>query len=135
MHEFALAEAVLSAALEAARREGLVRIALITVSIGQLQQIEAEAFSQALRDVEPAGDPLLQGARFELRTVEALLRCRACARSFGFAEGQVGAAESEAIHFVPELAHTFLRCPACGSPDFEVAQGRGVWLDAVEGEG
>ena len=41
---------------------------------------------------------------------------------------------AEAIHFVPELAHAFMRCPDCGSPDFEVAAGRGVAISGIEGE-
>ena len=38
------------------------------------------------------------------------------------------------IHFVPELAHAYLRCPDCSSADFEVLGGRGVSIDAIEGE-
>jgi Zn finger protein HypA/HybF involved in hydrogenase expression len=52
---------------------------------------------------------------------------------FGMEEGcrDLDEAQSEAIHFIPELAHTYLRCPACASPDFEVVRGRGVWLAQV----
>ena len=42
--------------------------------------------------------------------------------------------ESESIHFVPELAHAFLRCPDCDGADFEVVAGRGVVLQELEGE-
>ena len=44
-----------------------------------------------------------------------------------------GANEREAIHFVPESAHAFLRCPACKSPDFEISKGRGVWVERITG--
>ncbi|MEW6755498.1 MAG: hydrogenase nickel incorporation protein HypA [Candidatus Latescibacterota bacterium] len=135
MHELALAEAVVTAALEAARQQGMQRVARIGVSIGELQQIEREVFAQALRECMPAAHPELAGVGFELRPVAARLRCRSCTRSFGLAECPVDGEESEAIHFLPELAHTFLRCPDCGSPDFEVVEGRGVWLDCVEGQG
>jgi hydrogenase nickel incorporation protein HypA/HybF len=40
---------------------------------------------------------------------------------------------SEAIHFVPEMAHVYIKCPSCGSPDFEVVEGRGVWLQSIKG--
>jgi len=40
---------------------------------------------------------------------------------------------SEAIHFIPEIAHTYIKCPKCRSPDFEVLQGRGVWLESIKG--
>ena len=40
---------------------------------------------------------------------------------------------SEAIHFVPEMAHVYIKCKECGSPDFEVIEGRGVWLATIKG--
>ena len=43
--------------------------------------------------------------------------------------------EREAIHFLPESAHAYLRCPGCGGPDFVLAAGRGVSIEAVELEG
>jgi Zn finger protein HypA/HybF involved in hydrogenase expression len=39
----------------------------------------------------------------------------------------------EAIHFIPELSHAFVRCPECGSPDFIILAGRGITLERVEG--
>ncbi len=46
---------------------------------------------------------------------------------------ELGENEQEAIHFVPEAAHAFIRCPACGSPDFEISKGRGVWVERITG--
>jgi len=40
---------------------------------------------------------------------------------------------SEAIHFVPEMAHVYIKCPSCDSPDFEVLEGRGVILASISG--
>jgi hydrogenase nickel incorporation protein HypA/HybF len=40
---------------------------------------------------------------------------------------------AEAIHFVPEIAYVYIRCPNCKSPDFEIMQGRGVWLERIRG--
>ena len=34
---------------------------------------------------------------------------------------------------VPELAHIFVKCPRCKSPDFEVVKGRSIWIESVEG--
>ena len=94
-------------------------------------------FAQVLAEVIPAVHSELAKTAIDLRVEPALCRCRSCEREFGFSEADAGAGleadQSEAIHFIPELAHTYLRCPDCGSPDFEVTQGRGVWLVAVEG--
>jgi hydrogenase nickel incorporation protein HypA/HybF len=40
---------------------------------------------------------------------------------------------SESIHFIPEVAHSYLKCPKCGSSDFEFMKGRGVWLASIKG--
>jgi hydrogenase nickel incorporation protein HypA/HybF len=42
--------------------------------------------------------------------------------------------ETEAIHFMPEIAHIYIRCPQCKSPDFDIIQGRGVQVGVIEGE-
>ena len=135
MHEFALAEGVAVTAVEAARREGLRRITRLAVSVGQLQQFEPTLFAEVLREIMPRTHAELDGVEVDLRTVPAALRCRACGREFGLSECANGldAKQSEAIHFVPELVHAYGRCPGCGSPDFEIVRGRGVWLDQVEG--
>lgn len=135
MHEFALAEGVAVTAVEAARREGLHRITRLRVAIGELQHIEREVFAEALQEVMPETHAELTGTQVELRTQPARLHCRNCGHEFGMAEGssELTEDESEAIHFIPELAHTYLHCPACGSPDFEVIEGRGIWLEEVEG--
>jgi len=41
--------------------------------------------------------------------------------------------EAEFIHFIPEVAHAYLRCPKCKSPDFEITKGRGVWVSSIKG--
>jgi len=137
MHEWALAEGVVTTALQAADKEGMAQITRITVSIGELQQIEIEIFEHALREVMPVAEPRLASVEFALQTAPAVFRCRVCGREFGFAEaaGNLSEEASEAIHFVPELAHTYFRCPGCSSTDFEVAKGRGVWIDRIEGVG
>jgi hydrogenase nickel incorporation protein HypA/HybF len=42
--------------------------------------------------------------------------------------------ESEAIHFLPEVAFVHTRCPKCKSPDFEITKGRGVTITSIKGE-
>ncbi|MHC4548882.1 MAG: hydrogenase nickel incorporation protein HypA [Planctomycetota bacterium] len=135
MHEFALAEAVLTSALDAAEKEKLSRITAIRVRIGELQRIKQDIFEFALKEVMPASEPRLAETEITLEIEPARFRCRACERRFALADvGEQGADEAEAIHFIPELAHAFLRCPDCRSPDFEVAEGRGVVIESIEGE-
>ena len=136
MHELALADAVVRTALQTASKEGITRLTRIVVRIGELQQITTSTFEWALSELMPASEPRLAGARVELEIESARFRCRPCGNEFGLAEveGPGGERESEAIHFVPELAHGFLACPGCDSPDFEVLRGRGVVLQTIEGD-
>ena len=128
MHELALAEAVVTAAIETAKKNGLLKVTRIEVRVGELQQIEREAFRFAIEEmIEAVIDVEVDPARF---------LCRRCGLEYGLADtrGPGDHDASEAIHFIPELAHAFLRCPACESPDFTVTGGRGVTLGAIEGD-
>lgn len=135
MHEYALADAILTAARDVARREGLRRVRVIEATLGELQDLRPELMDEALRRLLPEAGAELQGAELRLVVEPARLRCRGCAREFGLAEaGAPDAEQREAIHLLPELAHAFLACPGCGSGDFELRAGRGAGLAAVEGE-
>jgi len=130
MHEWALAEAVISTTLKIAEEKGLKEIIELKIKIGELQQIDQEIFEFALSQLR---SPLLKNAKFSLETVNAELKCRVCNHKWKFSTKNLNEDVSEFIHFVPEIAHTYLKCPKCGSPDFEILTGRGVWLDSIKG--
>ncbi len=136
VHELALAEAVVRAALDTAVENGISRLSRIVVQIGELQSIQRETFEFALREVMPASEPRIAATRIDLELEPARFRCRPCGRAFALAdtEGFADEETSEAVHFIPELAHAFVRCPDCNSPDFEVTAGRGVLLRELEGD-
>jgi hydrogenase nickel incorporation protein HypA/HybF len=135
VHEFALADAVVKTALGAAREAGITEIERIVVKVGELQQIQVDLFEFSLSQVLPEADPALAGVEFEVLTEPARFSCRPCGAHYGREELVVGddPDRGEAVHFVPELAHAFVRCPDCGSPDFEIETGRGVTLEQVVG--
>jgi hydrogenase nickel insertion protein HypA len=135
MHEFALADAVVRAAQQEAQQAGIDRLERIAVKVGRLQRISRELFEFSLTEVMPAVAPELSGVEIEIEEEAVLFRCRVCALEFGEAEiaDSDDEAVAEAMHFVPELCHAFIRCPGCGSPDFEIVAGRGVTLELVEG--
>ena len=130
MHEWALAEALVSAASETARKEGLRKVTEVRVRVGELQQIERSVLVFALSQLRKAE---LEDARFRIEKQRARLRCRVCGRTWTFSRKDLDEDVVEAIHFVPEVAHAYVKCPRCGSPDFEVQEGRGVWLLSVKG--
>lgn len=130
MHEWALAEAILTSAKELAEKEGLKEVTEITIRIGELQQVERSILRFAISEMKP---PLLKETKFHILKAKTRLRCRVCGTAWSFNGKGLDEATAEAIHFVPEVAHSYIKCPKCGSPDFEIASGRGVWLESVKG--
>lgn len=130
MHEWALAEAVIEATSSALAGRDPSCLKSVNVRIGELQGIDRGVFDFALsslRKEKPFG-----GASFTLETEPAALCCRACGTEWGLAQSPGLTPENrEAIHFLPEAAHAFVRCPSCGSPDYEVARGRGVSIESI----
>jgi hydrogenase nickel incorporation protein HypA/HybF len=130
MHEWALAEAVIMAAQQIAEKEKLREIKEVTIKIGELQQVEEEILLFALSQLKPAS---FKNAQFRIKRVKTVLKCRVCGNTWLFSKNKLDEDTAEAIHFVPEVAHAHIKCPKCGSPDFEISEGRGVWLESVKG--
>ena len=130
MHEWALAEAVIKTATEIAEKEGIKEVTEVTVKIGELQQMEPPIFRFALNQLKSAN---FKNAKFRISKAKTTLKCRICGNNWFYSKKKVDKETAEAIHFVPEVAHTYIKCPKCGSPDFEIAEGRGVWLESIKG--
>lgn len=135
MHELALADSVVKAALSAADDNGMDRIKRIVVKIGELQQIRRDLFEFSLTAVLPAQDARLAGVKFDISEEPVRFQCRFCSTDYSRDEAGIDndGDQGEAIHFIPELSHAFARCPSCGSPDFEIRAGRGITLERIEG--
>lgn len=130
MHEWALAEAVISTVSQIAEKEGLEKVAEVEIKVGELQQIELDILEFALSQLKTLK---LKNVKFHIKTVRAELKCRVCGQKWIFRKEKIDEEIAEAIHFVPEIAHTYIKCPKCGSPDFEILKGRGIWLESVRG--
>ena len=130
MHEWALAEAILASAKQVAEQENLREVTEVTIKVGELQQVEASILRFALSQMK---SDLIKNAKFHIHKAKSSLKCRVCGTTWEFNFRKLDKATAEAIHFVPEVAHTYIKCPKCGSPDFEIVSGRGVWLDNVKG--
>jgi len=130
MHEWALAEAILASAKEIAEKENLKEIAEVTIKVGELQQVEPDILRFALSQMKTE---IFKNAKFHILKAKSTLKCRVCGTSWQFNIKKIDKNTAEAIHFVPEVAHTYIKCPKCGSPDFEIVSGRGVWLENIKG--
>ena len=130
MHEWALAEAVITAARQIAEKEKLREIKEVTIKIGELQQVEEDILRFALSQLKPAS---FKNAKFHISKAKTTLKCRVCGNTWLFSKSKLDEDTAEAIHFVPEVAHAYIKCPKCGSPDFEISEGRGIWLESIKG--
>ena len=130
MHEWALAEAILTSARELAEKERLREVTEVTIRIGELQQVEPSILRFALSEMKR---DIFEKAKFRILRAKTTLKCRVCGTTWQFNIKKLDEQTAEAIHFVPEVAHTYIKCPKCGSRDFEILNGRGVWLESVKG--
>lgn len=130
MHEWALAEAVISTVSQIAEKEELKEVVEVKIKVGELQQIELDILEFALSQLKTFK---LKNAKFDIETVKAELKCRVCGHEWIFKKEKIDKETAEAIHFVPEIAHTYIKCPKCGSPDFEMLHGRGIWIESIKG--
>ena len=119
MHEWALAEAVIFAASEIAEKEGLREVTQVKIRVGELQQLELDILEFALSQLR---NSKFKNAKFEVQVADARLRCRVCGNRWTFNKHKLNENTAEAIHFVPEIAHTYIKCTECGSPDFEILE-------------
>jgi hydrogenase nickel incorporation protein HypA/HybF len=134
MHEWALAESILAAAEETAGKEHLKTIRELTVNLGTLQNIDRPILRFALKTLATE-HPRLVKTRFHFKTQKTMLSCNACHTTWTPELKQALPAEQqEAIHFLPEAALAYIRCPHCGSPDFLIQTGRGVTLATLKGD-
>ncbi|MDR0797154.1 MAG: hydrogenase nickel incorporation protein HypA [Nitrososphaerota archaeon] len=130
MHEWALAEAILTTAAQIAEMEQLREVTQVTIRLGELQNAELGTLKFAINEIK---SDLFKNAKFRFFRAKAELKCRVCGNCWQFKKEKLDDVTIEAIHFVPEVAHTFIKCPKCGSPDFEIVSGRGIWFDSIQG--
>jgi hydrogenase nickel incorporation protein HypA/HybF len=133
MHEWALSDSIAAAAKETGGKENLKTIYEITVVLGELQDIAAQVFADIFDDVKKnyAG---VQNAKLIIETEPARFECLNCANIFGLTREGLTHETNEAMHFLPETAKLYIKCPQCGSADFKIIQGRGVFIKEIKGE-
>jgi len=135
MHEWALAESVITAALETAKKEKLKQIKEITINLGELQQMECDIFRFALDEIKKTHNKKMANTKFHIKTEKTAMRCKNCENTWTYKDMKKMFTndESESIHFIPEIVFVHARCPKCGNPDFEIIKGRGVTIESIKG--
>ncbi|NWG08963.1 MAG: hydrogenase nickel incorporation protein HypA [Nitrososphaerales archaeon] len=133
MHEWALAEAVIEAAREERAKRELKDFSSLEVfvTLGELRQIDRQLFLNALRELSKTA--FKEGVKFRIKMEKARLECLSCHNRWSLKDAlkRLMPEEAESIHFIPETAHVYLKCPRCQSRDFKIVSGREVWISRI----
>ncbi len=141
MHEWSLAEAVISSLIEYMRQEGIKRILSVEITYGEVMELEPDIFEEALR-ILSENSPL-KGVELDLREEKASFGCNSCGAEWSFEEAhkmlndalgvleEPGDVLESPLHFLPDLAPALLKCPRCGSRDIELKSGRELKITRV----
>ncbi|HID80509.1 MAG TPA: hydrogenase nickel incorporation protein HypA [Ignisphaera sp.] len=133
MHEWALAESIVLTIEYEAKRRGLKSIKVVEVVVGELQSIDRDVFEFALNElVASLRERGIDVHKVDIESEEARFRCSRCGHQWSLSEVRISEFEKEAIHFIPDVAKIYIRCPKCGSHDFEIVAGRGVYVKRLE---
>jgi len=130
MHEWALAEAVIESVKNHLRDRKDATLKSVTLLFGELQKIDRDIFQNGLKLLLKK-EPFHEGV-FLYEVEKARFLCNNCREEWGYDDVPgIGEEEREAIHFIPEVAHAYMRCPRCGGPDFKVDRGRGISIKSI----
>lgn len=125
MHEWGLAEAIVET-ISRLVTESQGKVTEVIVEVGELQNIDLEILKFAVNELLKQRN--LSNVRVKYEVVCAIFRCSLCGFCWRLSDVQLSKEELEAIHFVPEVIYSIMRCPRCNSSDFSIVQGRGVML-------
>jgi len=128
VHEWALAEAVIATVEKIARENNAIKVNSVHISVGTLQMVDTEVFLHALEALKKDASIPIESFVFE--TEESEFKCNRCGATWGMHE--LSPEAQEVVHFIPETAHLYIQCPKCGSADFRIVKGRGIYVKSVE---
>ncbi|MCX7858130.1 MAG: hydrogenase nickel incorporation protein HypA [Deltaproteobacteria bacterium] len=136
MHEWAVAESIVLTVIQEAEKNNLKSLERITLRIGELQKMEKDILCFAMESLFKDQGYNISRDSFLIYEEPAVFKCNFCGNSWAYAEAlnHISEEEKEFIHFIPEVAHGFLKCSSCGSADFELEKGRGVIVESIIGE-
>jgi hydrogenase nickel incorporation protein HypA/HybF len=111
MHEVSIMEQTLDIALSAARQQGAGQIHRLSMRIGEMSGVVADALRFAFDVVTQ--NTIAEGAILDIETVAVSCQCQHCGTTF----------------HPPDL---IFECPRCGSRNVQVLSGKEIELASLE---
>ena len=113
MHEMGICQGILASSIEAAEKQGAVRITEIRVNVGELTEVVEYALQFAFESLTP--NTMAEGATLVIHHIPAKSRCTQCGTEFE--HGRFDAV-----------------CPECGNPFGETLAGRELDIASVDAD-
>jgi len=125
MHELSLSKATYKSILKIVQNKNkdLNEIKEIILGIGEIQNIDIEIFLQSLENYLP-------NIKINYEIIKAKIKCNKCFNEWFYSDSlnSLDEDQKESIHFIPETIYLFIRCNKCNSNDFEIIDGRGIFI-------
>lgn len=113
MHEVAIVENSFKIILEVARSEKLSKIRRVNFLIGEMHGIVPDIFRHAFQ--MGALGTIVENAELNMEIVPVSMQCKSCEQIFAVKKANY-------------------LCPACGSADLEIKNGKELAIKSIEGE-
>jgi len=113
MHELAITEGIMEAAVPEAEKQGAKKILEIRLKIGELSGVLPECIQEYFSIVSEG--TIAEGAVLKVEKIPITIRCRSCGK--------------ESV-----LDRRKIRCPHCEASDIEIIGGREYYVDSLEVE-
>jgi hydrogenase nickel incorporation protein HypA/HybF len=137
VHEWSLAHSVVAALDRFAQENNIRRVVKVVVSLPKLAMLDREIFREAYAELSKGGP--LEGSELVIEEEPPRFICRSCGKEFALeqvapqvAEVWSKYGEENPLHFLPDLAPMFIRCPYCGSENV-AASNTEIRIKRVEG--
>jgi len=113
MHELKIIQDIFPQIENLARENNLATINQVTLSIGQLRQIQGDFLRFAFESVSKG--TILQGAKLTIKLIPVVVWCESCKKQF---------AVDDNVYI----------CPICGNTSLQVLTGKEIILESIDGE-
>lgn len=134
VHEWSLASGIVKSIEDECRRQSVSGVSSVELAVGELSQIEVRALRQALEELRKG--TVMGGCKIRILREKTRFRCSECGHSWPFSKSKQELEPLEkggdnAVHYLPSTVNAFIRCPRCGSPDFQIASGLALSIRKV----
>ena len=113
MHELAITEGIMEAAIPAAKEAGAEKILEIRLKIGELSGVIPECINEYFNVISKG--TIAEGAKIKVEKISVRIKCSSC--------GFEGTIEKRKIY-----------CPVCKERNFRIIAGREYYVDSLEVE-